>query len=68
MISFKLTTKYSIGRINNIHERRLRFTKQNTSSDFKILLKNAYKMSSRKKTKQKKKHRSPYDSGLLIFK
>ena len=54
MISFKLTTKYSIGRINNIHERWLRFTKQNTSSDFKILLKNAYKMSSRKKTKQKK--------------
>ena len=68
MISFKLTTKYSIGRINNIHERWLRFTKQNTSSDFKILLKNAYKMSSRKKKKHKKKHRSPYDSGLLIFK
>ena len=59
MISFKLTTKYSIGRINNIHERWLRFTKQNTSSDFKILLKNAYKMSSRKKTKQKKNTEVP---------
>ena len=36
-------TKYSIGRINNIHERCLRFIQQNYVSDFEVLLENANK-------------------------
>ena len=35
-------TKHSIGRIKSIHERCLRLIRQNYSSDFEVLLENAY--------------------------
>ena len=34
-------TKYSIGRINSIHERCLRLIQQNYTSDFEVLLENS---------------------------